>query len=89
MCLGQAHWSDALLLKPRRQVGVGDKELAESYRIRLTCLDDLIRLCQRVSFIRDVYSAELPFELWTQSVGSEVLRENRKPSPRLPSSRAT
>jgi hypothetical protein len=29
-------------------------------------VDDLILLCQRVFFIRDVVSAELPFELQTQ-----------------------
>ena len=52
--------------KPRRQIWVGDNEPAECYRIRLAVVDDLILLCQRVFFIRDVVSAELPFELQTQ-----------------------
>ena len=52
--------------KPRRQIGVGDNEPAECYRIRLAVVDDLILWCQRVFFIRDVVSAELPFELQTQ-----------------------
>jgi hypothetical protein len=64
--------------KPRRQIGVGDKELAEGYRIRLTILDDLIRLCQHVFFIRDVYAAELFLELRTLSVGSEVLARKQE-----------
>src|ERR1035437_6323676 len=67
--------------KPRRQIGVGDKELAEGYCIRLTILDDLIRLCQRVFFIRDVYAAELLLELRTQSVGSEVLARKQEAEP--------
>ena len=67
--------------KPRREVGVGDKELAEGYRIRLTGLDDPIRLCQRVFLICDVYAAELFLELWAQSVGSEILARQQEAEP--------
>jgi len=48
------HIEQRIARKPRRQIGVRDKELAEGYCIRLTVFDDLIRLCQRVFFIRDV-----------------------------------
>ena len=67
------HIERRIARKPRRQIGIGDKELAEGYRIRLACLDDLIRLCQRVFLICDVYAAELLLELRSQSVGSEIL----------------
>ena len=59
------HIEQRIACKPSRQIGVGNKELAESYCIRLTVPDDPIRLCQRVLFIRDVYAAELFLELRT------------------------
>ena len=64
--------------EPRRQIGVGDKELAEGYCIRLTVSDDLIRLRQRVFFICDEYAAELLLELRPQSVGSEILARKQE-----------
>ena len=64
--------------KPRRQIGIGDEELAEGYRIRFACLDYLICLCQRVFFVCDVYAAELLLELRAQSVGPEILARKQK-----------
>ena len=72
------HIERCMATKSSRQIGVGDKELAEGYCIRLTVLNDLIRLCQRVFFTRDVHASELLLELRTQSVGAEVLARQQE-----------